>query len=263
MNGQASDRPVGDPGASGLSSEPEHSRWLWLLPSAVIVVAAAVVAVLVVVDRDPPELGERETRLVAAATPGPGPFGEPVTHGVPETGIRLPPAPTEAIVAGDTPALYAAMRDAPRCSSDEVSASFEDGASEVWAASQGVEHGDLDGYLDSLFPVALRRDTAVTSHRLAEGRAVAEPVVLQRGTVVLIDDRGVPRLRCAGLQPLGPPSPSTEGYSARGSAWFGFRAAGVVRVRAAASPVEGFEVVDLMTGDMFVRGRSGIVDRDL
>ena len=132
----------------------------------------------------------------------------------------------------------------------------------AWAAAQSIDPDEVDGYLDSMFPVILRRDTLVTSHRFDGTDAIAESAVLQRGTPVLVDDRGVPRLRCPGLQPLRPPADASSGGTYRGSAWFGFRAAGVVRVRPARAPLDGLRVVDPTTGEPFVRGRAGLVDRD-
>ncbi|PZT71125.1 hypothetical protein DN402_02310 [Streptomyces sp. SW4] len=48
----------------------------------------------------------------------------------------------------------------------------------------------------------LRADTRVTGHGLRGGRPVGGQAVLQAGTAVLVDDRGVPRVRCAGGNPL-------------------------------------------------------------
>ncbi|GAP52775.1 serine/threonine protein kinase [Streptomyces azureus] len=51
----------------------------------------------------------------------------------------------------------------------------------------------------------LRADTGVTNHGFRAGRAAVLQAVLQAGTAVLVDDRGVPRVRCACGNPLRPP----------------------------------------------------------
>ena len=50
----------------------------------------------------------------------------------------------------------------------------------------------------------LRADTRVTTFSLTDGAVTAQQAVLQAGTAVLVDERGLPRLRCASGSPLPP-----------------------------------------------------------
>jgi len=58
------------------------------------------------------------------------------------------------------------------------------------------EIGALSRYIRDLRPVTLTRDTRATNHAFVDGRAVAFQSILQAGTAVLVDDKGVPVARC-------------------------------------------------------------------
>nr|WP_163478239.1 DUF6777 domain-containing protein [Geodermatophilus normandii] len=133
------------------------------------------------------------------------------------------------------------------------------------AAFAGVLDVPADGigeHLASLTPVVLRFDTAVTNHGFADGRATPFQSVLQAGTAVLVDDSGVPQVRCACGNPLDPPAsrPSPE-Y--RGDPWPGFTPATVVVVENSPAPVSVLVVVDEATGVVEARpvGTTGDSDR--
>ena len=66
------------------------------------------------------------------------------------------------------------------------------------------EIGAVKKYIAKLHPVTLTRDTQVTNHALTNGRAVPFQAILQAGTAVLVDEYGVPVVRCYCGNPLGP-----------------------------------------------------------
>jgi len=57
-------------------------------------------------------------------------------------------------------------------------------------------------YIRGLRSVTLTRDTRVTNHSFVDGRAVAFQSILQAGTAVLVDEKGVPVVRCRCGNPL-------------------------------------------------------------
>ena len=59
-------------------------------------------------------------------------------------------------------------------------------------------------YIAKLHPVTLTRDTQVTNHAYTNGQAVPFQAILQAGTAVLVDEYGVPVVRCYCGNPLGP-----------------------------------------------------------
>jgi hypothetical protein len=75
-----------------------------------------------------------------------------------------------------------------------------------WARVLGLEpkFSVVKEYIAKLHPVTLTRDTQVTNHAYTNGRAVPFQAILQAGTAVLVDEYGVPVVRCFCGNPLGP-----------------------------------------------------------
>ena len=73
----------------------------------------------------------------------------------------------------------------------------------AWARVQGLAGpADIDSFVDGLAPVILTKDTWVTNHGFTNGVANPIPAVLQAGTAVMVDNAGVPRVKCACGNPL-------------------------------------------------------------
>jgi len=129
-----------------------------------------------------------------------------------------------------------------------------------WAGAQGIQREDIRSFLVSLTPVVLRVDTAVTNHGHRDGRANAYQSVLQAGTAVLVDDRGVPRVRCSCGNPLADPAPR-ERARYEGQTWPELESRPVTVVRPAPTVVEDFVVVrqtpDVPVAVQRPRGSSG------
>lgn len=92
----------------------------------------------------------------------------------------------------------------------------------AFASVQKIEPSAVPECLRSLTPVQLRMGTRVTNHGFRDGKVTAYQAVLQAGTAVLVDDRGVPRVRCACGNPLLPPvaqesTPKQTGRPGRGT----------------------------------------------
>lgn len=117
----------------------------------------------------------------------------------------------------------------------------------------GIRPSDVPGYLRALTPVQLRADTRVTNHGYRNGSATGYQSVLQAGTAVLVDDRGVPRVRCACGNPLTPPAAQKGTFRKVGRAWSGYRPTGVVVVAPAPHPVKKFVMAGPQKGDWFTR----------
>ncbi|MFD7575382.1 DUF6777 domain-containing protein, partial [Streptomyces sp. NPDC059810] len=105
-------------------------------------------------------------------------------------------------------------------------------------------------------------DTRVTNHGFKNGAATAYQSVLQAGTAVLVDDRGVPRVRCACGNPLTLPvaqkSPKTTG-----TPWPGYNSSQVVVVAPSVTVVNIFVVYDPEDDSWFARqhGDTGTKDK--
>jgi hypothetical protein len=73
-----------------------------------------------------------------------------------------------------------------------------------WARVLSVEptEAKVASYIRGLRPVTLTRDTRVTNHSFVGSRAAGYQAILQAGTAVLVDSRGIPVARCRCGNPL-------------------------------------------------------------
>lgn len=212
---------------------------------------AAVAAFLLTGDDE----GTTELFLEPAASSGPDPFTESVvTDDVPasppETGVDvLPVAPEDAPgavggVEGDTPGLYGGTGRAGECDVEKLVEFLTTNKAKgrAWAKVQGISFNELPDYLRGLTPVILTVDTRVTNHGFRDGKATPRQSVLQAGTAVLVDDRGVPRARCACGNPLLEPE-ALDGARTVGEPWDGYEPEQAVRVVPGETDLETLDIV--------------------
>ncbi|HSL57994.1 MAG TPA: DUF6777 domain-containing protein, partial [Acidimicrobiales bacterium] len=167
-------------------------------------------------------------------------------------------------VDGAVPGIYGGTLDEASCDVDQLTGflSAEPDKAAAWAAVIEIDSDDVAPYLASLTPVHLGADTRVVSHGYADGEATPRQSVLQRGTAVLVDERGVPRVNCYAGNPLTGAEP-VEGEEVTGEAWPGFAPDTTALIEPAAQPVAVFELEDVATGERFERpaGSRGDADR--
>ncbi|WP_406146473.1 DUF6777 domain-containing protein [Streptomyces anulatus] len=268
----------GDPGSgSGASPGPGPDRpWWRSVPRIAAIATALVAAVVLVVVLTRPDGGSKaggEVFLQAAGDSGPDPFTESTARdSEPEPGTASPSVAPSASrtgtqatrgVDGAAPGLYGGTRKVASCDVEQqikVLKAAPD-KNRAFASVQDIEPSAVPGYLRGLTPVTLRMDTRVTNHGYRDGEANAYQAVLQAGTAVLVDDRGVPRVRCACGNPLLPPV-AQEDPRRTGKAWPGYRASDVVVVEPAKKPVKEFVMVDPENGDWFERKAGDTGDDD-
>jgi hypothetical protein len=219
------------------------------------------------------ELGD-EVFLQPAADQGPDPFTDSTATGATATGRALPtgtkgtadagapsaglavaPLAAARTLSGETPGLYSGRAHVAGCDVElQITRLTADAArQEAFAGAAGVSRSALPGYLRGLTPVLLRADTRVTNHAYRNGQAAGYQAVLQAGTAVLVDDRGVPRVRCACGNPLQPPQEARGGVGSRGSAWSGYRPNQVIVVTPAPKAVSSIKLVDAGTNTWIER----------
>ncbi|MFJ5775607.1 DUF6777 domain-containing protein [Streptomyces sp. NPDC093094] len=202
--------------------------------------------------------------LQPAGVRGPDPFTPSTDIPSPQPSpVPSPPRRQAAVaaprsVSGTTPGLYAGT---PRTGSCDVRRQIghltaDPARAGAFAAVEGVAPRDLPGYLRGLTPVVLRADTRVGNHGYKDGRATGYQAVLQAGTAVLVDTRGVPRVRCACGNPLLPPAGSGPAAVTEGTSWSGYRPAEVVVVTPAPRAVTGITIVDI-AGRTWIERRCG------
>ncbi|TXS28507.1 hypothetical protein EAO70_02325, partial [Streptomyces sp. adm13(2018)] len=202
--------------------------------------------------------GGGEVFLQNAAATGPDPFTASTarTDTASASPASLPPRTSSATieVSGSTPGLYGGTQSVASCDVEQQVRflSAEPAKNAAFASTLDIEANQVPGYLRSLTPLQLRADTRVTNHGYRDGAATTYQSVLQAGTAVLVDDRGVPRVRCACGNPLTPPvaqkSPRTTG-----TPWQGYNADQVVVVAPSVTVVNVFVVYDVQDDSWFAR----------
>ncbi|MEV7898111.1 DUF6777 domain-containing protein [Streptomyces cyaneofuscatus] len=259
-------------GGSGAAPGSGPGRpWWRSVPRIAAITAAVVVAVALVVFLTRPDDGGGsgskaggEVFLQAAGSSGPDPFTESTARrSDTEPGTASPSAVPSASATGSqvtrgvdgaAPGLYGGTRKVASCDVEKQISTLRAAPdnNRAFASVQDIEPSAVPAYLRSLTPVQLRMDTRVTNHGFRDGKATPYQAVLQAGTAVLVDDRGVPRVRCACGNPLLPPV-AQEDPKQTGKAWPGYRASDVVVVQPASKPVDEFVMVDPANGDWFTR----------
>ncbi|GAB2941323.1 DUF6777 domain-containing protein [Streptomyces heilongjiangensis] len=268
----------GGPGGSSGDSVPGPGRpgrpWWRSAPRVALIATAAVVAVVlaVVLTRTggSGDNGGGEVFLQAAGKSGPDPFtrSTAVDSSVPQSPSASPtpsePANVTRAVDGSAPGLYGGTRNTASCDVEKQIRYLQavPAKNEAFADVVGVRASGVPGYLRALTPVQLRMDTRVTNHGYRDGAATAYQAVLQAGTAVLVDDRGVPRVRCACGNPLRPPVALKSTPEPKGDAWPSYRPQNVVVVERSTVVVNVFVLYDPSRDDWFSRRAGDTGDQD-
>jgi hypothetical protein len=72
----------------------------------------------------------------------------------------------------------------------------------AWAGVMGISPADIPAFVGGLTSVVLRSDTMVANHGFENGHATIIAAVLLAGTGVLVDQRGLPVVKCFCGNPL-------------------------------------------------------------
>ncbi|WP_411080174.1 DUF6777 domain-containing protein [Streptomyces sp. cmx-18-6] len=214
----------------------------------------------------------RDVLLQPLAAPGPGPFTKSTVKAAPSPSpTRSPEGDGEGAtrtvhrISGVVPGLYGGTRSEPACDVEQqirlLTADRDKGR--AFAGTADIEPVQIPGYLRSLTPVTLRADAQVTNHGYSAGTATAFQAVLQAGTAVLVDSRGLPRVRCACGNPLAPPVIAKGRVAHRGERWPAYDPARILAIEPGVRPVTGLVIVDAEDGTWMERtvGDDGKRDR--
>ncbi|WP_030613719.1 DUF6777 domain-containing protein [Streptomyces fulvoviolaceus] len=267
--------PSQPPGSSGGAPEPEpHRPWWRSVPRVAVLATAVVAAVVLAVVLTRSDGGSNqasgEVFLQAAAKTGPDPFTESTATDSSAPPVSASPttesAPANAVrgVDGGAPGLYGGTRNVSSCDVEKQIKALQaaPAKNKAFASVAGVAPSGVPAYLRSLTPLQLRMDTRVTNHGYRDGAATSYQAVLQAGTAVLVDDHGVPRVRCACGNPLGPPVAQQTTPRHTGDSWSSYRPSNVVVVAPSVTVINIFVVYDPDRDDWFSRHPGDTGDKD-
>lgn len=196
--------------------------------------------------------GGGEIFLQNASAAGPDPF-TPSTAGESGTAVTPTITPNESSAPGGTlkvsgahPGLYSGKQNESACDVEKQIAYLtkDPARTAAFADTLKVEPQDLPSHLRALTPVQLNWDTRVTSHGFKDGQATDYQAILQAGTPVMVDDHGVPVVRCTCGNPLSSPDAVNGTPTYSGRQWDTFRAAGLVAVVPSDKPMMTLTLYD-------------------
>ncbi|MBE8470183.1 DUF6777 domain-containing protein [Streptomyces justiciae] len=270
--------PSQPPGSSGGTPSPEPHRPWWRSVPRVAVLATAVVAAVVlalVFSRSDGGGGGGtakggEVFLQTASKTGPEPFTESTANDSSAPPVSPSPATESAAtnavrgVDGGAPGLYGGTRNVSSCDVEAQIKALQAAPAKnnAFASVAGVQPSRVPAYLRALTPVQLRMDTRVTNHGYRDGAATSYQAVLQAGTAVLVDSRGVPRVRCACGNPLTPPVAQQTTPKQTGDRWASYRPTNVVVVAPSITVINVFVIYDPDENEWIARHRGDTGHKD-
>ena len=215
-------------------------RWMYPHRTQVVLLMVAMVAVglmTVLVIRQQQDQANGQVYLEAGGSVGSNPFvpllAPSVTIGENPERSGSPGNPTGATTSFQTPASPA---NQPGCDVEKIishlAADTRAGEAWIhvlnfdrtlsWSGGSRIEIQQLSAYVHELRPRVLTEDLRVTNYQLINGAAIAVQSVLEKGTAILVDAKGIARVRCACGNPLTPMIQSKTPPTYRGTPWPGF-----------------------------------------
>lgn len=160
-----------------------------------------------------------------------------------------------AIEVGTTPGAYGGSADGDVCDAGMLGSLLlrDEALAAAWGAPFGVAASDVTTYVETLTPVVLLGDTAVTEYGRDGSAVVSRQSILERGTAILVDRLGAPAVRCASGNPLRVAQAYPVDVTLEGEGWPGFSLDRVVRMPAGDRLVGQLVLVDVRTGLPVVR----------
>ncbi|MET7737225.1 PASTA domain-containing protein [Streptomyces sp. NPDC005402] len=192
-------------------------------------------------------------KAVAVGVPSLAPFFEE-NSGLGEDAVTVRSQPVQgSLQQGDTPGLYGGSKQPTICDVAELERFLTDPRNhkkaQAWAGVLGIGTDGIPEYLDRLTPVLLRHDTLVENHDYKKEKAVPYNSLLQAGIAILVDEQGLPAVKCSCGNPLRPFEGDTGRISVRfedgNKKWAGFERESVVAVKPAPRKLERVALVDV------------------
>lgn len=204
------------------------------------------------------------TEPVSMAT---NPFTPPIPPpGATTTDVAIPQpveTPAPVTVKGGQVGLYGGTEKVSQCDKAKLIAFLQENPDKAagWARVQGIAVADIPAFINDLTQVVLRSDTRVTNHGWENGRVTTFESVLQFGTAVLVNDYGLPVVKCYCGNPLTAPS-VTPRVIYRGPTWTGWNPTSITIIETNTTIINDFTVINITNNQPFGRptGTDGAQD---
>lgn len=211
----------------------------------------------------------RVVKAVAAGVPALAPFFDENSGIGKDATIRSQPA-RGSLQQGDRPGLYGGTKQPTICDVDKLKRFLTDPRNhkkaQAWAGVLNISTDEIPEYLDRLTPVLLRHDTLVKNHDYKKEKAVPYDSLLQAGIAILVDDQGLPAVKCSCGNPLRPFEGDTSRISVEfedgNKKWTGYERSSVVAVRPATRTLGRIALVDVQDPDRGINRPVGTTGKD-
>ncbi|MGH7747674.1 MAG: DUF6777 domain-containing protein, partial [Candidatus Dormibacteria bacterium] len=169
------------------------------------------------------------------------------------------PATTLTSVDASVPQLYGGSMGVTPCDASRLGRQLDGNGdlARAWAVAAGIDPESVDDFVGALVPVDVLDDVQVTDWRRVDGNGVPYQVVLERGTTVLVDRFGLPRVRCQSGDPLGVPDKVQRSARFVGERWERFQPAAVIVIVPAAKALPTLVLLEAASGQPFGRPVGG------
>ncbi|MEU9160515.1 DUF6777 domain-containing protein [Streptomyces sp. NPDC048424] len=210
----------------------------------------------------------QEIYLQPVASAGPDPFT--ASSATAESAPVQPPLPNPTgqgirTINAATPGLYGGTQRLGSCDVEQQVRflTTDNAKARAFAQAADIEQASIPEFLRGLTPVVLRADTRVTNHAFRDGRADGFQSVLQAGTAVLVDEHGMPRVRCGCGNPLASPLAAKGSPVHKGDPWSGYQPNQVVVVEPTTQVINNLVIVNIADNTWIERkrGDDGAQDR--
>ncbi|MGP4047297.1 DUF6777 domain-containing protein [Streptomyces sp. 2A115] len=165
--------------------------------------------------------------------------------------------PHSGLQQGNSPGLYGGTSKPTVCDVDRLKDFLTDPdnrqKAREWARVVGITPDRIEEYIDGLTPVLLRHDTLVKNHDYKKSKAVPFDALLEAGIAVLVNDQGLPAVKCSCGNPLRSFDKDPEKISVKfedgNKEWDGYEKSSVVAVKPSPQPLERIALVDVDNPD--------------
>ncbi|WP_257004147.1 PASTA domain-containing protein [Streptomyces sp. SA15] len=208
-------------------------------------------------------------KAVAAGVPSLAPFFDESVGLGQDARVRSRPA-HGGLQRGDTPGLYGGTKKPTICDVERLEQFLTDPGNhkkaQAWAGALDITTERIPDYLDRLTPVLLRHDTLVRNHDYEKEKAVPFNSLLQAGIAILVDEQGLPAVKCSCGNPLRPFEGDTSRISVEfedgNKKWRGYQRSSVVAVRPAPRTLDRIALVDVVKPDRGINRPVGTTGED-
>ncbi len=187
---------------------------------------------------------------------------DPFTPPIPPPGQSTTDVAIEQPVVTDKPVtveggrvgLYGGTEKLSQCDKVKLVTFLQDNPdkAEAWAKVQGIATTEISSYVNKLTQVVLRSNTQVLNHGWANGRITKFVSVLQYGTAVLVNDYGLPVVKCYCGNPLSA-APVYHRVTYKGPTWTGWNQQSITIIQQNVTIINNYTIINITNGQPFVR----------